>query len=275
MKLYDKLEFTHLVFICVLWYNTFIFFGGERVLLFILAAVLTVFGLWLRFGLMGYRFSALICFALAGLLACCGVFRLLPHPIGSILLAVVNGCVALGILVVGITEIIILRTAFKAPTQECSHIIVLGCLVRSDGPSRALSDRIRAAAHYLKAHPNTVAIVSGGRGIDEPRTEAGCMCEQLLGFGIEPHRILVEDKATSTWENLRFSLALLPQAPKRLGILSSDYHLFRARLLARRQGLDPIMIPARTTSIPHAIDHFLREAAGVWHNILLGGHYDQ
>lgn len=242
--------------------------------LFIIAAVLILFGLWLRFGLLGYRFSSLICFALGVLLACCGGLRLLPHPVGGILLAVVNGFVALGVLVVGITEIFILRAALRKPTEECSHIIVLGCLVRTDGPSRALSDRIRAAAGYLKAHPETVAIVSGGQGEDEPRTEAGCMCEALIKLGIEPHRILVEDKATSTWENLRFSLALLDSPPKKLGILSSDYHLFRTSLLARRQNLQVQLIPAKTTSIPHAIDHFLREAAGVWHFILLGGRYD-
>ena len=78
-----------------------------------MSAVLILFGLWLRFGLLGYRFSSLICFALGALLACCGGLRLLPHPIGSILLAVVNGFVALGVLVVGITEIFILRAALR------------------------------------------------------------------------------------------------------------------------------------------------------------------
>lgn len=243
--------------------------------LFILAAVLVGLGLWLRFGLLGYRFSSLICFALAGLSVACGVCRLLPSPIGGILLAVINICVALGILVVGITEIFIIRAALRKPAMECSHIIVLGCLVRSDGPSRALSDRIHAAADYLKAHPQTVAIVSGGQGIDEPCTEAGCMYEHLVKLGIDPARIMVEDKATSTWENLRFSLALLDAPPQSLGILSSCYHMYRTSLLARRLGITAQFIPAKTSSIPHAIDHFLREAAGVWHFILLGGRYDQ
>ena len=243
--------------------------------LFILAGFCILLGLWLRFGLMGYRFSALICFALAGLLTACGICRLLPSPIGGILLAILNGCVALGILVVGITEIFIIRAALHKPSTECSHIIVLGCLVRSDGPSRALSDRIRAVAQYLHAHPETKAIVSGGQGIDEPRTEAGCMADELMKLGIEPYRILIEDKATSTWENLRFSLALLDTPPQSLGIISSCYHMFRTRLLARRLGIRAEFIPAKTSSIPHAIDHFLREAAGVWHFILLGGRYDQ
>ena len=57
-------------------------------------------------------------------------------------------------------------------------------------------------------------------------------------------------------------------------MLSSEYHLFRASLLARACNVDFIGIPARTSRISQRINHFMREAAGVWHYILLGGQYD-
>ena len=104
------------------------------------------------------------------------------------------------------------------------------------------------------------------------------MYDHLVAMGIDPDRVWMEEQATSTWTNLQYSLALIEdktgQRPISVGLLSSEYHLFRASLQAKSLGLETVGIPAKTTLPFQALNHFLREIAGVWHYILLGGQYD-
>ena len=103
------------------------------------------------------------------------------------------------------------------------------------------------------------------------------MDDYLTDWGIHPSRILMEDQASSTWENINFTLDLLEQTtgqrPTELGILSSEYHLYRASLFAKACDIDFIGIPARTSRFTQRLNYFMREVAGVWHYILLGGQY--
>ena len=121
-------------------------------------------------------------------------------------------------------------------------------------------------------------VVSGGQGPDEPMTEAQAMCDALIALGIPPERIWLEENATSTWENITFSLDLIEEKtglrPEKIGVLSSEYHLFRASLLAEKCNVDFVGIPARTSRFSQKVNHFMREVAGVWHYILLGGQYE-
>ena len=104
------------------------------------------------------------------------------------------------------------------------------------------------------------------------------MFRELFSLGIYPERLWMEEEATSTWENLKFSLDLIEektgQRPVRIGVLSSEYHLFRASLFAKSCGVEFSGIPAPTKRFSQKINHFMREVAGVWHYLLLGGQYD-
>ena len=104
------------------------------------------------------------------------------------------------------------------------------------------------------------------------------MYRELVSLGIDPKRLWIEDKATSTWENLHFSLNLIEektgQRPTKLGVLSSEYHLFRASLFAKACDVEFVGIPAQTSRLSQKINHFMREVAGVWHYLILGGQYD-
>ena len=103
------------------------------------------------------------------------------------------------------------------------------------------------------------------------------MFEELTAMGIEENRVWMEDKATSTWENLSFSLNLIEEKtgvrPKTIGLLSSEYHLFRAMLQAEAYGVETVGIPATTKWVALRINNYLREVAGVWHYFILGGQY--
>ena len=223
----------------------------------------------------GYRFSAGICFGIAALI---GLFRLLVWSGNTRpkLSKVLRGILTIGlcfvILAAAVTGIIILRTSTGEAEAECGHLIVLGAGVNGTVPSLSLRERLDAAYDYLQANPDTVCIVSGGQGSGEDITEAECMYRYLTGKGIEPERIIREDKATSTQENLTYSLALIgPEGASSVGILSSEYHLCRARLMARELGMNPVMIPAKTTRLSLRTNYFLREIAAVWYYMIFGG----
>ena len=96
-------------------------------------------------------------------------------------------------------------------------------------------------------------------------------------MGIDESRIWLEDRSTSTWENFKFTLNLIEEKtgsrPEQLGVLSNDFHLFRAGIFAKQCGIDPVGIPAPTSNFTLRINYYLREVAGVWHYLILGGQY--
>jgi len=153
-------------------------------------------------------------------------------------------------------------------------VIVLGAGVTGTVPSLTLRVRLDAAYVYLQAHPNTLCIVSGGQGPGEEITEAACMADWLVKKGISPERILSEDQATSTRENLAFSLDLITKQtgtrPETVGIVSSEYHLYRTGLIAQDQNVQSILIPARTSWLSLRINYYLREIVGVWYYLIFG-----
>ena len=252
-----------------------------RPLPWLVCGILAVLAFYLKFCLPGYSFSALVCCCLIAILAFYEVTRMLRGKFPKAMKLLRRSftlCLVLGLLVVGITEAIIIKASFGSPKEEVEYMVVLGAKVRTTGPSVSLWDRIYAAADYLEAHPDVTAIVSGGQGTDEPMTEAQAMYDELVLLGIDPERIWLEDQATSTWENMHYTLDLIEektgQRPTKLGVLSSEYHLFRASLFADACGVDFVGIPAETSRFSQKVNHFMREVAGVWHYIILGGQYD-
>ena len=172
-----------------------------------------------------------------------------------------------------VTGVVIMRSA-TADEGEFQYLLVLGTVVEGTEPSAMLADRIQAAYDYLTAHPDTICIVSGGKGDEVNLSEAECMYNELVELGIDPGRILMEDRATSTVENFQFSLALIEAEtgvpPDKLGVLSSEFHLLRARMFAREEGVTPIAIPARTSDKITFVQYFLREITMVWYYTLIG-----
>lgn len=235
----------------------------------------------LGFLYVGCSFAALVCCAFMAVLlfynVCAILEKTYPHPT-KVVKRVFTVIFCIGILILGVTEALIIKASFGDPDPGCKYVVVLGAKVRHDGPSVSLQNRIDAAYDYLTAHPDTIAVVSGGQGKDEPMTEAKCMYDGLIAKGIDPERIWMEDRATSTWENLQFSLDLIEEKTgtrlESIGIISSEYHLFRAGLFADACQVESVGIPAKTTLKSQKFNHFLREVAGVWHYILLGGQYE-
>ncbi len=134
------------------------------------------------------------------------------------------------------------------------YIIVLGAQVKGTRPSMALRWRIDRAYEYLTENPDTFAVVSGGQGQGEDISEAECMKRELVSRGIPEERILMEDRSTSTMENIRFSLEVIGRDGVRIGIVTNNFHVWRAVKIAHRAGADGavgIAAPFRNALIFH------------------------
>lgn len=256
-------------------------FGFGRILALLFCAALSGLAFYLKFCIPGYSFSALVCICLIGIILFYTFMPLvgLKFPgLARLVTKAFTVILALGLLVVGITEAVIIHKSFGDPKESVDYVVVLGAKVNANGPSVSLWDRICAAYAYAEDHPDTILVLSGGQGTDEPITEAECMLRELFCLGIDPDRLWTEAESTSTWENLQFSLNLIEketgQRPAKIGVLSSEYHLFRASLFAKACDVEFVGIPARTSRWGQRINHFMREVAGVWHYLILGGQYD-
>ena len=182
-----------------------------------------------------------------------------PHPFPGWMLTLMR-CVILACLAVFCyVECYICSAAFSAPKDGLDAIIVLGARVDEDGPSGSLNERIAAAAEYLRRNPDTIAVASGGQGEDEPMSESQCIYERLTALGIDPGRILIEDRSTSTKENLVNSFALLEGRAESVGLVTNDFHVFRALCTGRALGGFLLSsVPARS-SVSGFIHYAMRE----------------
>lgn len=228
-----------------------------------------------------YPYVRLIPAGLAAIFAGYGLLFLLERKkpwLGKVLRLLFSAFLTVFFLVVGITGLCVICQGASQPEQACDYIVVLGAKVKDSGPSVSLQERIDRAYEYLTENPGTIAIVTGGKGDNEPISEAKCMFDALTAMGIEAQRIWVEEKATSTWENLKFSLDLIEEKtgtrPDSVGVVSSEYHLFRVCIHAKSHGLSVTGIPAKTGNFVRWLQYFVREVAGVWHYLILGGQYD-
>jgi uncharacterized SAM-binding protein YcdF (DUF218 family) len=176
------------------------------------------------------------------------------HPFPNWLLTVIRIVLIACIAFFAFVEYFVLSAAFSRPEPELDAIIVLGARVNEDGPSGSLNERIQAAAEYLRANPDAIAVASGGQGDDEPMSEAQCIRDHLVALGVDPERILVEDTSTSTLENLSNSFALLRGRAVRVGLVTNDFHIFRALCVGRKLGgfeLSPVPARSRVSGFVH------------------------
>ncbi len=234
----------------------------------VLPAGLVTFGLLLRFTLRGYNWWAYALFFVAALMI---LHRYLPALLWRI--AVALTCV--GLLYFCFVESFIIRNARTDKDPGREYLIVLGAAVYGDQPSLTLIRRLEGAADYLGQYPSSVAIVSGGMGPGETVSEAQAMYDWLLRRGISPERVIMEPKATSTEENLKNSFDIIrsrgDDPAGNVAIVSSAYHLYRAKTMARSLGVpDAAGVAAPWGYFFVMLNYFIREAFGVTHLWVFG-----
>ena len=168
------------------------------------------------------------------------------------------------------TEGCIISGFSKNTDKELDYIVVLGAQLKTTGPSRVLQYRLDTAYEYLTAHPDTKAIVSGGQGSNEPASEAQGMYDYLVKRGIEPGRIVLEDKSVNTEQNIRFSKEFLQADADKVGIVSNNFHVFRAVKLAKAAGYRNVVGIAAPATAFYLPNNMLREFFGVVKDFLMG-----
>ena len=241
---------------------------------FAAAAVFLVLAAVFSFALVGYLASALCCVFAAAVCAFFGHMRRLDTKAAKALSIIgIAGLAGLALLFLS-AEIPILSDMRSDADTDADYAIVFGAGLRGEEPSVSLEDRLLAACDWLEAHPDAVAVVSGSKGEGEVISEAQAMYNWLIAHGISPARIVMEEQAGSSYENLVYSLALIEDMGGdphgRVALISSEYHLHRLCLMARALGCEPVRVAGRTRYFTLAVNYALREAAGVWRVRLLG-----
>ncbi|MBE6479710.1 MAG: YdcF family protein [Olsenella sp.] len=199
-------------------------------------------------------------------LVACGAWEALPSPVRGGACAIV----ALGVAVLASLGTAIMRDARQDPPADLDYLVVLGAQVKQDGPSVVLRYRLDAAYDYLVENPDTLCVVSGGQGPNEPFPEADGMADYLIARGIDEGRILREPASETTVQNIAFSRELMGDDDASVGIVTNDFHVFRATRIARAQGLaNAVGVPGGSVAwyLPNNV---LRECLGVIKDVLAG-----
>ena len=136
--------------------------------------------------------------------------------------------------------------ARKIPQYDKDYIIIPGCAIsRSGGLLPLLKGRTNRALRFawdqeIATGKKVLYIPSGGRGHDEIMSEGSAMELYLLSHGAEEEEIRVEKQSANTYENMLFSKSIIDREKPdaRVAFATTNYHILRSGILARRVGLN-------------------------------------
>ena len=140
------------------------------------------------------------------------------------------------------------------------YIIILGARIRDGKVTDCLKRRLDKGLRYLQENPETICIVSGGKGRDEDISEAKAMFQYLKDCGMDESRIYLEDKSTTTCENLVLSKQFIDNLEKdSVGIVTNNFHIYRAMKMARILGYKKVFALPATTNLVVFPKYMVRE----------------
>ena len=156
-------------------------------------------------------------------------------------------------------------------TYKEDALIVLGAGIADETPSLILQARLEAVLEYYLRNPEVVIVVSGGQGPRESVTEALAMERYLVSGGVPSEKILKEEEATTTRENIAFSKGLLDEyfdGEYTIAFITNDFHVFRTHIIVLRVGLTGTHMHAKIPrySIPA---NYLRESIACLFEVIL------
>lgn len=228
----------------VFYFVTCLFYGGPR---------LSMIWIWVLLGIFAAIRIKMLTMVIAGRLKIHIfvklVYRLL-FLIGLCGFILIEGNVVAGMTSVG--------------KDNLDYVVVLGAGIRGSIPTNPLRQRIQKAYEYMSENESTILIASGGQGPDEDLSEALCIKQMLVDKGIAADRIILEDKSTSTVENLKNSFEIINDKEASVGIITSGFHEYRANLIAKNVGFCNVSSIPAITLFPLGIHFSVREFFGVF-----------
>ena len=234
-----------------------------------LAACSAALGASMLFVFTSVRFTGfLFCCAAAALV----IFALLTrwkenHRWALRLRRVFLGLLAAGFAFFTVLEVWVISCA-QTDDAPAAALIVFGAGVNGTVPSLTLESRLKAALEYIhlqdQERQDMPIVVTGAQGRGEEISEARCMANWLTARGVDPERIWLEEQATNTEENLRYSIRLLAKrgidVTSDIAYCTSDYHMCRAIYLRGYPYVVPVSATLPARYWPLTANYYIREA---------------
>ncbi len=174
-----------------------------------------------------------------------------------------------GVLISGLNLFFICTPRLSDGNENVRYVIVLGGGITKDAKlTNSVQNRVRVASEYLKAHSDSLAVVTGGKGRFDPCPESDVLKPALASYGIDENRILAENKAKDTIQNFMFSAELFAEhdgisieevLASPVAVVTSDFHIARAERLASRMGFSDVYGVASKTPPLFVLNSYCRE----------------
>ena len=148
-------------------------------------------------------------------------------------------CVLLGISIMSIAAV------YHKPSLDNDYLIILGCSIGKDGKLLPLiKNRVNRAIRFaweqeIATGKSICYVPSGGQGMDEVMSEGNAMSLYLLTHSAESYEVMSEMNSRNTYENFLNSKKLIDEQNPDAHVVyvTTNYHVLRSGMLARRAGL--------------------------------------
>jgi len=145
-------------------------------------------------------------------------------------------------------------------------VVVLGAGINGDKVTLPLKMRLDKAVKYYEKNPEAIIVVTGGQGFQETVTEASAMEKYLAAKGIPKEKIIKEEKATSTNENMRFSKQILDGYfgdEYSIVVVTNNFHIYRSVAISKNEGFQEVFHLHCGLQWYNLIPCYLRESLAV------------
>lgn len=174
-------------------------------------------------------------------------------------LGILGGLAVLGInaFVKDSTKAQILTSQQAAALTDVDCILVLGCLVKSDGaPSDMLHDRLQRGVELYDLGAAPKILMTGDHGRDD-YDEVAAMKRFAVEAGVPSENVFMDHAGFSTYESMYRARDIF-QAKKIL-IVTQEYHLYRAIYIAESLGLEAYGVASDYRSYSGQLSRDVRE----------------
>ena len=196
--------------------------------------------------------------------------------------SIVTTCIA-GVVIMAALCIMVFMGAAASEERDLDYVIVLGARVKEHTVSNSLKKRLDKAIEYAEKNPETYLVLSGGKGPDEPVSEAQAMYQYLVYNGVRPSQLLLEEHSVSTVENLAYSKIIIDShrepkggdliaadKPLDVGVLTSNFHVYRACMIAKKWGFENVYGISAQSDPVLFIHLCVRECASIVKDRIMG-----
>ena len=186
--------------------------------------------------------------------------------IPKIFRVIITTLFTVGLVIFICIESIIIYNGNHHDNEKPDYLVVLGAGLRGNSISASLLYRLETTLDFHEMYPDVKIVVSGGQGTGESMPEALAMRNFLVDNGVDPSLIIMEDQSTNTYENFLYTKYILEEDTEKdnftITIISNNFHMYRAKFLAREVGFSTYGYPAPSHKAS-ALVFYVREFFGV------------